>query len=343
MIFAISPGSEGSGDERYVVYLPFVLAPGADLNPFDGPVSVPAGMRTLKLEKLQHLYALSLGPFNSMGEAAEHVTRLRASLLWLSLQSSVGISYSRQLGAVELHEVAQPVPDSGMMTEVAGAVGWDTVDGNYDADKAMIRPDHKRLIRWELGRPSIRIGLAAENLLETVSDALSFERLGAVADNAKLRLSIELYAAHRFEVGENAQFITLVSALEALTPSREISETAINGLTAAKEVVKERRDRERRDSAEWEELNRLLSRIATLKTEAIGTALRENVKAVVLRHPALGDAGETSIKLRDVYTVRSNLLHEGHAAGENVSEHLAFLRRLVPRVLDVLFREEVGK
>ena len=37
MIFAISRGSNGSGPERYTAYLPFVLAPGAELSDADKP------------------------------------------------------------------------------------------------------------------------------------------------------------------------------------------------------------------------------------------------------------------------------------------------------------------
>ncbi len=30
-------------------------------------------------------------------------------------------------------------------------MGWEATDGNYDADKAVIRPEAKRLLRWEMG------------------------------------------------------------------------------------------------------------------------------------------------------------------------------------------------
>jgi hypothetical protein len=63
MIFAISPGSEGFGPERYVAYLPFVLAAGANLGPPEDPVTSTQGSFNLKLEKLHHHYALSSGHF----------------------------------------------------------------------------------------------------------------------------------------------------------------------------------------------------------------------------------------------------------------------------------------
>ncbi len=97
MIFAFSPGSDGSGPERYVAYLPFVLAPGASLGPLESPVNSTQGSFNLKLEKLHHLYTLSSGPFASADAGVAHLDELRACLLWLSLSYRVGVSYSKIL------------------------------------------------------------------------------------------------------------------------------------------------------------------------------------------------------------------------------------------------------
>jgi hypothetical protein len=141
-----------------VAYLPFVLAPGVNLAPIEDPIASTQGSFNLKLEKLHHLYALSSGPFPSKEAAAAHLDQLRASLLWLSLSYRVGVSYSKTLGNLELFGAPQPVPDSGLISQVAGNIGWTATDGHYDADKALVRPDHKRLIRWETGQASLAVG-----------------------------------------------------------------------------------------------------------------------------------------------------------------------------------------
>jgi hypothetical protein len=339
MIFAISPGSDGSGPERYVAYLPFVLAPGANLAQIDRPVAPTHGSSNLKLEKLHHLYALSSGPFASEDAAVLHLDRLRASLLWLSLTSGVGISYSKIRGSLKLFEAPQPVPESGLISQVAGVVGWTATDGYYDADKALIRPDHKRLTRWETGRASLVVGISIENFFKSLSYALSFERLQRVTENGKLTLAIELYAAYRFELSDNAQLITLVSALESLLPDIEIPGCSHAALAQAKEVVKASRDRHPHDSTEWNVINHLLSRVGTLKNESISATLRSHVSSIVSRHPELGDPIEVSTKLREVYSIRSTLLHEGQSAAQDIEQNLSFLREFVPRLLAALFRE----
>ncbi len=339
MIFAVAAGSEGSGSERYVAYLPFVLAPGASLGSLESPVTSTEGSLELKLEKLHHLHAVSLGPFSSTDVAACHLDRLRASLLWLSLEHAVGVSYSKILGDVKLFDAPQPVHDSGLISQVAAFVGWSATDGHYDAEKALIRPDHKRLMRWETGQVSVVIGIGVENFFKSLKEALLFSRLQDVMANEKLKLAIELYATYRFELSHNAQLITLVTALESLIPDMEIAACSATVLTQAKEVVKAGRDQYKQDSAEWSAVNHLLSRIGLLKTEAIATTLRDYVSLVASRHPELGEPEELSTKLRDVYSVRSTLLHEGHPPSQGIGEQLSFLREFVPRLLATLYQE----
>ena len=74
-----------------------------------------------------------------------------------------------------------------------------------------------------MGRPTLTVGISIENFFKFLSQALSFERLTGVVENLKLKLAIELYAAYRFELSDNAQLITLVSAFESLLRNMEIS------------------------------------------------------------------------------------------------------------------------
>jgi hypothetical protein len=282
---------------------------------------------------------VSSGPFVSADAAAVHLDQLRASLLWFSLRYGIGVSYSKSLGNVKLLDAPQPVSGSGLIAQVAGVVDWAAIDGDYEADKALIRPEHKRLTRWETGHPSLAVGISVENFFKSVNQALSFGHLRGVIDNDKLKLAIELFAAYRFELSNNAQLITLVTALESLLPDMEVPACSKAVLAQSKDLVKASRDQHPKDSTEWRAINHLLSRIGSLKTEAIGTALRHHVSSVLLRHPDFGDSGEVSIKLREVYSVRSTLLHEGRSAEQEVGMCLSFLRKFVPRLLAVLYEE----
>jgi hypothetical protein len=306
----------------------------------EGSFQLDEGDFQLVLEKLQHLYSLSSGPFPSLEAAAIRLEELQASLLWLSLTRQVGVSYSKTLGEVTLYDSPKPLPGTEPLAYIGRVTGWTTIEGHYDADVAVIRPEHKRLTKWETGRASVVLGLTMDTFSEPLMEALSFKRLRDVIQDHKLKLAIELFAAHRFELGENAQFITLVSALESLLPRKSISKASIHALDRAKASVKEMRDAlNNPKSVEWNEITHLLSRIGNLKYESIGITLRNFVLSVISRQPELGDPGHISSKLKNAYSIRSKLLHDGHYDTQAIGESLSFLRQFVPQLLIVLFRE----
>ena len=130
---------------------------------------------------------------------------------------------SEALDDVILWDQPIPRPEIGKIADLMGDWGWSATDGHYCADKAVIRPDHKRLHRYEMGRPSTIVGISIDNFLNSIDKALTFPTLERVIEDAKLTLSIELYAASRFELSERAQLLTLVTALEVLLPNTKIS------------------------------------------------------------------------------------------------------------------------
>src|SRR5262245_60294076 len=144
LLFSIAVGSEGTGESRYVLYLPFVLAPGATLAGLDRMASVGVASHTLTLEKLERHYAISVGPFFSREEAASYFPRLRGSLLWLSLKFNLGIGASKVLSEVALYENPIPISKDSSIAEIYPN-DWGVIDGEYDSDKAVIRPEHRKL------------------------------------------------------------------------------------------------------------------------------------------------------------------------------------------------------
>lgn len=339
LIFAVSPGSDGTGPSRYVIYLPFVLAPGATVSSLERTASVAISSHTLTVEKLEQHYAASLGPFSSREEAAPHLARLCGSLLWLSLRFNLGIRYSKTLSDVKMYDEPMPIHESSSLAPIAHAVGWDAIDGNYDSDRAVIRPDHKKLMRWEGGQATFTVGFSVDSVLELAKDALSFPTLERVVEDQKLQLAIEIYAAYRFELSSKAQLLTLVTVLESLLPEIDIPPHSNVVLDELKDLVMVSRDTYSKASPGWRDLETLLSRVSSLKSEGIGIRLREYVSAVISAHPDLGEGEDVPAQLREVYTVRSKLLHQGHWNESKAQEKLAFLARFVPRLLEALFRD----
>ena len=112
---------------------------------------------------------------------------------------------------MELFDSPKPVPDKGLFAHLSVAAGWEMTEGMYEADKSVIHPEHKKLVRWETGRLSVQAGLGVDNFFRSLSEAFSLPDLEAVCANRKLQLALEIYGAFAFELSENSQFLTLVT------------------------------------------------------------------------------------------------------------------------------------
>jgi hypothetical protein len=312
MIFAASVGSQGAGVERYAAYVPFVLSPGRDIA-IEEPVSFPMLAYTAHLEKLHHLYAISVGPFPQPEQARKFIASIKASLMWLSLNYRVGISYPKDISDVELFDEPVRIADKGAFKELMKTAGWDVADGHYDADKIVVRPEHKKLSRWEMGNATVRLRIGTDNAIGCLGTAVDFPYLDQVHGSDKLQLAIELYGASSFELTENAKLITLVTSLESLVPNVEVSSCVQHCLRETINLMKKKRDSYARESADRKEVDQLLTRVGQLRFQSIGSALRTYVSTIVEGAGDLGDSDKVAARLRKVYDLRSRLLHEGIA------------------------------
>jgi hypothetical protein len=337
VIFAISVGSDGTGVDRFVLYVPFELAPGCKISRIDPSVSHNLCGYDLRFEELTHFCALTVGPFNTEDAAREFFSKLRSGLLWASLKNKAGIGYRKSIGDVKLYEEPITVTETGNLAFLLKSPGWMALDGDYKADQTVIRPEAKKLTRLEMGRGSVELGTPAPAFAECIAEALSFGSPESVLFDEKLSLAIELYSTSFFELSNNAKFIRLVTVLEALTPGSDVPKVCKVALTGAKNAVKEARKKHCVGSEERANLDHLLSRLGSLREQAIGTSMRLYVSEVVRQNPDLGDAEEVSDKLRAAYEHRSRLLHDGHANEDAVREALTFLRDFLPKFLERLY------
>jgi len=340
VIFAISIGSNGEGDERYVLYIPLSVSPGREISNVDLNHKFEVGEYEIGFEKSKNFYGLTIGPFASEKQAFKYYPKFKSALLWVSLKCLIGLSSPKQISSVTLMDAAIPVPDEGLIKNITEFAGWETTDGYYDADKCVIRPEHKRLIRWETGRLTVIAGLGSDNFIECVKQAMSFPNPENILTDSKLQLAIELYSSFFFEQSTEAKFIKLVTVLEALSPDFSITDSCKKVLDDVKKNIKIHRNEFDLDSDEWKELNHLLSRVGQLKRTAIGSSMRKYISNILDNNPDLGDKEEVLSKLKDLYNHRSKLLHKGETDKQAIQEGLQFLIGFVPKLLELLYKVE---
>ena len=335
MLLSMARGSNGFGEERYTAYLPFEVAIGATIEA--SATFTVDGVET-KLQRLANLYALFSGPFKTVAEAQRQLDRLRAAVEWIALEFQIGTKPAAEVRQVKMSDAPAPV-DGNPNFNFLNGVGWSHTDGHYDAETAHVIPEHKRLVRFEVGRPSVNLHISATNWSTAFQKALSYERLDKVAKDEPLTLAIDLYAESKALIIPRTKFITLVIALEAMLPDAAVPAEAVEVLKKIKQSAKESRDAHQKDSEIWQELNSLLSRVGNLERQSIGRSLRKFVGDATRRNPELGNPEQIETVVTDIYNVRSSLVHDGTADDKELDQGLSFLTSFVPQLLKFLFVE----
>jgi hypothetical protein len=132
----------------------------------------------------------------------------------------------------------------------------------------------------------------------------------------------------------------VVTVLEALVPEYLAEEPSKSLAQEIKKRIKEQRNEYPNESDEWKELDHLLSRAGQLKYQSIGRSLRTYVGNIIRENPSLGENEEVMSKLKDLYNLRSKLLHEGASDSEAFSKGLEFLNSFVPKLLETIYIKE---
>lgn len=342
MLFAMSIGLSDEEDGRYTIYIPFAVSPGRKIDNINLAQGLKIDGLKIGFEKTQNYYALTIGNFETEEQAHLYYPKIKTALLWVSLKYLFGISTPSKLTTVAIFDSPTPIPDNGPIKGILETVNWSATDGHYDADKSVVRPENKRLIRREMGQGTVIVGLGANNFFECLREALSFPHAENVQLDSKLQLAIELYSSYFFEQSHEAKFIRLITVLEALVPDVPVEEPAKSIVKEIKNIIKERRSEYQKNSGEWEELEQLLSRAGKLKYHSIGRSLRLYISSILIENPEFGREEEVLPKLEGLYDIRSKLLHEGIGDKTDISNGLEFLNQFIPKLLEILYKQETA-
>lgn len=289
------------------------------------------------LYKHHHLDTLKVESFPSEEAAIDYLKSLMASLRWVSLKNKLGLRFPEEVNKPSYFSKPITVSEKSNIYEIVKNNGWFVIDGNYDADKLTIIPEHKYLICWEPGHLTLTLGLNPQNIFSDINQSISFKALKNIQSEKKLCLAIELYSGYQFEVSNTAKFVQLVTILESLLPEIEIPDEVKPVLEAAKKVLKDERKAKKLRHENTESLDLLISRMGELKRQSIGSCMISYISNCIDEFPELGEKAITTSKLKEIYRTRSSLLHTGEFDEKLLTEGIEFLSVLVPKLLELLY------
>jgi hypothetical protein len=220
---------------------------------------------------------------------------------------------------------------------VTAPKGWYELDGQYDADKTIIRPEHKRLLIWATGTPTIRLDTPADLLAKNMLDGMVEGRPERVFDDPKLHLACEVYLASHFESTPAASFLSRITTLEILAkdaPATDPIRTMVERF-----IVEAKKAKADADGPTLKaEFESLASRLGYLRYRSIKSGIRRVVEDALSNDPEVRAPADVAKEVSRLYDLRSTMVHMGEASPEAVRAGSSRLNDVVPRVLRALYR-----
>ncbi len=337
MLFSVGIGSAGDGAPSYSVRLPFALSPGRTLKLGDGGRFELLG-HSCELSQEHNQYALTIGGFGSEAKASIFLLKACAGLIWFGLKSSVGLRFNPDATPVELFPEPVPIAERSLIAPIARKKGWHESDGQYDADKTIIKPEHKRLIVFTAGSVTVRLDTPLPVLSEAMLEGMAEGRPELVMRNPKLRLACEVYLSSHFENTPAASFLSRITTLEILGTDTRASEAVQSMVTRFMDEARAAQ-RDEKDAALQREFESVVSRLAYLRNRSIKSQIRSLIEEKLRTKADIAEPTKVSDEVSRLYDLRSTLVHTGEADMAAIREGNNRLNQVVPQLLRALFRE----
>ncbi len=310
----------------YTLRFPFSLPPGREIG-----VTQESGELdglTFSLKKQDRFYVFTINGFPSEDTAKRYINNVWAGLMWVLLHRGLPPDAVFEPGKVAYAE------DPYQVAKNYGFEG--PVDGFIDGGQPAVYPTEKRLRTETAGQITPLQTYSTGDVLNFFREGVAFPESAKVIDDAKLRVALELWGAYFTELSANARFLTLVMALETLTPSTLRTQFVLGLLNKWKKEVDELQKTVGPDSEDAVSLGALSQELLFRKEDSI----RRQVRALVfttLQANGDEDAEAMAAKAVQVYDHRSTLVHEGKLGSPVLGKATSDAKDIVERVLRARF------
>lgn len=285
-----------------------------------------------------HHYVLTILGFDSERAASDFLPQACAGLIWYGLKSAIGLKFDAKPASIHYFPAPIPIAEGSSLAGFAKARGWSEVDGEFDADKTVIRPDDMRLIRTQMEAVGLRIESPVSMLAVAMQEGLSAPCPERIMVNPKLKLACEVYLSSHFESTSAATFLSRVTTLEILADDTSVAKPVLKMIERFKADAKVAR-RAEDDQDIQKDYDPLISRLSELQRGSIGRRIRELVRVSLQGDPEIVDIEKIATEVAALYSVRSDLVHTGIGNAKVLQDGANRLNEIVPRILRSRFRQ----
>jgi hypothetical protein len=318
---------------EYVLRFPFQLAPGQQIHTERLPFGAKVAGIQMTLSDDAGWYVLQVAGLQTREVADQLVPKIYAGLLWGALHESIS-----PLASTELQAGAYRDDPEATARRLFPNGSVSRIDVMFDGSRPAAY-ETKLAARFSMaGTPSVVAGFDPAHTLERVGEALGFAHVERVVTDKRLRVSLDLYNAFTREWSQNARFLTLALALEALLPDEKKPAYAIEMVDRWIEEVKRRKAAAAANSEEQADLESMIGGLRFQKEVSISRKAQRLVYQVLNRRGD-ADAAELAKRAKELYGDRSTLVHEGSLPEQQLNRATKDLRMIMKRVLTARFVE----
>ena len=188
----------------------------------------------------------------------------------------------------------------------------------------------ERIASITTGDVSLESTIAWENASKSFEDGLRISNASQIDDDENLRVALELFTSSLYEVTIRARFVTLISCLEVLAPELDRHSRVVECFDRFEADLRSTIDRES-DPVIIASLKAALSDAQWKRRASIGERIRQLIGQAAA---ATGkNVDEEVRRIKDIYSVRSRILHKGSVVESELNQAYSYLRITAKQIL----------
>jgi len=276
---------------------------------------------------------LKIEGFTEKSDAEEYINRTNAGLKWVTLNK--GLPFESLLEPQEIVYADDGKEAAKTLNDNMGT-NYSCVDGLIDGNKPAIYKSDKQMKETTLMPPTVINNFSGEEVFTYLFEGLSFQHSDKIIQYKKLCVAIDLYGAYFTESSDNARFLTLMMAFEALAEGNERPEFVQILIKQWEKQLKDCENKYVEDTEKLHEIESIKGTLAYMKEDSLNKQMY-NLVLYTLEENGDSDAKDKANSMKPIYDYRSKLVHKGFIDSNILKQVIRDTKSLIERILKIKF------
>jgi len=324
--------------ETYTLEFPIIIPSTMEVS-FDEISREESSLKfTLSKLKKADSYYLKIEGFREELVAIKFINNINAGLLWMTICNGLP---STTFTEPQKFKYSDDAEKAAKNLNKKMNTNYSRVDALVNWNMPVVYKCGKQIVKIILHTPTIKAPFPGEKVFDDIMKGISFQHSDKIVRNEKLKLAIELYAAYSTENSDNARFITLMMAFEALAESKKRPKYLQSLVRNCEKELNDLAEKNMDDNEKDTEIKSFRGSLNHLKEDSLKTQLHDLVLST-LQYNSDDDAKEKADMIKKIYDNRSELVHKGYIEPLVIKKEIRKTKKLLEQILRIKFLHIAG-